>query len=65
VSAPSTWDEAISGEIGPRTLTVKNVPARVERIGDVWADMRRRKRSLATAAARLKKLATEHERATE
>jgi bifunctional non-homologous end joining protein LigD len=56
VSAPCTWDEAITGEIEPRSLTLKNVPARVDEIGDLWADMRRRKRSLAPAIAKLKKL---------
>ena len=56
VSAPCTWDEAIGGEIGPRSLTLKNVPARVGEIGDVWADMRRRKRSLTSAIAKLRKL---------
>jgi bifunctional non-homologous end joining protein LigD len=56
VSAPCTWDEAITGEIGPRSLTLKNVPARVAEVGDLWADMRRRKRSLAPAIAKLTKL---------
>jgi bifunctional non-homologous end joining protein LigD len=56
VSAPCTWDEAVTGEVGPRSLTLENVPARVAKIGDVWADMRRRKRSLAPAIAKLRKL---------
>ena len=54
VSAPCTWDEAITGEVGPRSLTVRNLPARVEKVGDLWADMRRRKRSLAQPAERLR-----------
>lgn len=57
VSAPCTWDEAITGEVTPRSLTLRNVPARVAQIGDVWADMRRRKRSLALPIERLRKIA--------
>jgi bifunctional non-homologous end joining protein LigD len=56
VSAPCTWDEMITGEVGPRTLTLKNVPGRVGELGDLWADMRRRKRSLRGAIEKLKNL---------
>jgi len=58
VSAPCTWDEMITGEVGPRTLTLQNVPARVAEIGDVWTDMRRRRRSLGGAIEKLKRLQT-------
>ena len=54
VSAPCTWDEVVRGEVEPRTLTVRNVVQRVERLGDLWADMRRRKRSLAKPIERLR-----------
>jgi bifunctional non-homologous end joining protein LigD len=56
VSAPCTWDEVITGEVGPATLTLKNLPERVDKLGDIWADMRRRRRSLAPALEKLKKL---------
>lgn len=56
VSAPCTWDEVISGEITPRTLTLGNVPERLERVGDLWADMRRKRRSLTGAMEKLEKL---------
>jgi bifunctional non-homologous end joining protein LigD len=46
VSGPCTWDELKSGAIGPRSLTLKNMAARVEKVGDLWSDMRRRRRSL-------------------
>ena len=46
VSAPCTWDELKSGAIGPRSLTLKNMAARIETVGDLWSDMRRRRRSL-------------------
>jgi bifunctional non-homologous end joining protein LigD len=62
VSAPCTWDEAITGAIEPRTLTLRNVPARVAELGDVWSDMSRRRRSLSGAMAKLKKLVGEDAR---
>jgi bifunctional non-homologous end joining protein LigD len=39
VSAPCTWEEIERGEVGPRTFTVRNVPERVARVGDLWADL--------------------------
>jgi len=56
VSTPCTWDEVVAGEVGPSTLTLRNVPARVETLGDLWGDMRRKKRSLSGALAKLKRL---------
>jgi bifunctional non-homologous end joining protein LigD len=46
VSAPCTWKEVERGEVEPGTFTVKNVIDRVATIGDVWADMRKRGKSL-------------------
>jgi bifunctional non-homologous end joining protein LigD len=56
VSAPCTWDEVITGEVGPSTLTLRNMPARVDAVGDVWGDLRRRNRALSGAIAKLKRL---------
>lgn len=56
VSAPCTWDEVIHGEVGPATFTLRNVPARVAEVGDLWADMRKRKRSLKGPLAKLRAL---------
>lgn len=56
ISAPVTWEEVISGEVHPKSFTVKNMAARVRDVGDLWDDMRRRKRSLKRAAEKLKKL---------
>jgi bifunctional non-homologous end joining protein LigD len=39
VSAPITWDELKSGKFGPTALTLKNVPKRVAKLGDVWAEL--------------------------
>ena len=49
VSAPCTWDEVARGEVNPRTFTLRNMPDRVAKVGDLWADMRRRGRSLKRA----------------
>jgi bifunctional non-homologous end joining protein LigD len=46
VSAPCTWMEVERGDVEPATFTVRNILDRVQRVGDVWADMRRRGTSL-------------------
>jgi bifunctional non-homologous end joining protein LigD len=46
ISAPCTWAEIESGDVGPRTFTLKTIADRVERVGDLWADMRKRRYSL-------------------
>jgi len=56
VSAPCTWEELESGTVGPRTFTMKNMPARIEQAGDLWSGMRRRRRSLQRAVAKLKNM---------
>ena len=57
VSAPCTWEEVESGAVAPRTFTLRNMAERVERQGDLWADMRTRGRSLRRPLARLRTLA--------
>ena len=54
VSAPCTWEELESGTVGPRTFTLKNMPARVKDVGDLWSSMRKRRRSLERPLAKLK-----------
>ena len=46
VSAPCTWDEIERGEVDPGTFTIRNMPERIESVGDLWADMKRSGRSL-------------------
>jgi bifunctional non-homologous end joining protein LigD len=46
VSAPCTWAEIEKGKVGPQTFTLRTMTDRVEAVGDLWSDMRRRKRSL-------------------
>jgi bifunctional non-homologous end joining protein LigD len=53
VSAPCTWEEVESGAVGPRTFTLRTMADRVKRVGDLWHEMLKRKRSLDGALARL------------
>jgi len=54
VSAPCRWEEVERGEVAPRTFTLRNMADRIADVGDVWADMRRRKRSLRRALTTLR-----------
>jgi bifunctional non-homologous end joining protein LigD len=56
VSAPCTWDEVERGDVGPRTFTVRTMGDRLGRVGDLWAEMRKRRRSLRQPIERLRKL---------
>jgi bifunctional non-homologous end joining protein LigD len=58
VSAPCTWEEVERGAVGPRTFTLRNVAERVARVGDLWADMRTRKRSLRRSMEKLRQSPT-------
>jgi len=39
VSAPCTWDEVASGAIVPRSITLRTMAARLDAVGDPWADL--------------------------
>jgi bifunctional non-homologous end joining protein LigD len=56
VSAPCTWEEIERGDVQPGTFTVRNMPDRIAKVGDVWADMRRRGRSLKRPLEKLRRL---------
>jgi bifunctional non-homologous end joining protein LigD len=60
VSAPCTWDEVESGDVEPRTFTLRNMASRIERVGDLWSEMRKRRRSLKRAIARLKAMTVDN-----
>ena len=53
VSAPCTWKEVESGKVGPQTLTLRGMAARVAKVGDLWADLLETKQSLKRAASGL------------
>jgi bifunctional non-homologous end joining protein LigD len=54
VSAPCTWEEVESGAAGPKTFTLKNMAARIEQVGDLWACMKPKRRPLLRALQILK-----------
>ena len=56
VSAPCTWEEVERGEVEPRTFTLRNMPDRVAKVGDLWAGMRRQGRSLKRPMETLRRL---------
>ena len=56
VSAPCTWEEVESGKAGPRTFTLRNMDARIKDAGDLWSDMRKRRRSLTRPLQKLRAL---------
>jgi bifunctional non-homologous end joining protein LigD len=64
VSAPCTWKEVEGGKVEPGTFTVRNMLERVAKVGDVWADMRRRGKSLKGPIEKLAKLKTATQPAT-
>ena len=57
VSAPCTWEEIERGQVAPRTFTLRTMPARLAGAGDLWLDLRRRKRSLKRPIERLQRIA--------
>lgn len=56
ISAPCTWDEVVSGDVAPQTFTLRNIADRVEDVGDLWSDLRKKRRSLTRAVSRLRRL---------
>jgi len=59
VSAPCTWEEVEAGEVGPKTFTLRGMKERVTELGDIWADLLKRKRSLKKPIEKLRKLVEE------
>ena len=55
VSAPCTWKEVEDGAVDPSSFTLRNMRQRVADVGDLWADMKKRGRSLAKAIAKLRR----------
>jgi bifunctional non-homologous end joining protein LigD len=61
VSAPCTWDEVESGAVEPRSFTLRTLRARVDRLGDLWADLHERRQSLERPLAELSSRLTEED----
>lgn len=56
VSAPCMWEELERGNVEPRSFTLRNMPARVKKLGDIWADLPKRRRSLKRPSDQLARL---------
>ncbi len=54
VSAPCTGEEIEAGRVGPRTFTLPEMAERLAATGDLWKDLRRRRRSLRRPIERLR-----------
>jgi len=55
ISAPCTWEEIESGDVGPRSFTLRNMEKRIAEVGDLWSDLLKSKRSLRSAIMKLQK----------
>ena len=58
VSAPCTWDEIEKGKVSPDTFTLRYLPARIKKTGDLWADMLRKRPSLKKPIEKLQRMAS-------
>jgi bifunctional non-homologous end joining protein LigD len=56
VSAPCTWEEIERGDVSPTSFTLRNMPERVARVGDLWSGLRRAGRSLNVPLDKLRQL---------
>src|SRR5687767_11140102 len=57
VSAPCTWAEIEKGKVEPGSFTLTNMPARIKKAGDLWAEMLRKKRSLTRPIEKVRRMA--------
>ncbi len=56
VSAPCSWEEVESGEVGPKTFTLRGMEKRIAEVGDLWNDLLKSKRSLNKPIEKLRSL---------
>jgi len=59
VSAPCTWDEIERGVVDPTTFSLRTMPDRVSKVGDLWAGLLEKGKSLKRPQAKLKALSGE------
>lgn len=55
VSAPCSWEEVESGEVGPKSFTLRMMEKRIAEVGDLWSDLLKSKRSLKKPLEKLQK----------
>jgi bifunctional non-homologous end joining protein LigD len=56
VSAPCTWPELESGEVGPRTFNLRTMTRRIAEVGDLWKSLHKHRRSLRDPMEKLRRL---------
>jgi bifunctional non-homologous end joining protein LigD len=61
VSAPCLWEEIEQGTVAPQSFSLRTMKARVESVGDLWAELYSRGQSLSAAITTLSSLVTEDE----
>jgi len=57
VSAPCTWEEIEKGKVSPDSFTLRNMPTRIKKAGDLWADLLKKRRSLKRSIEKLRRMA--------
>ena len=63
VSALCTWDELGRGAAAPQAFALRTMAARLDAVGDLWADLHRQGQSLRAPAERLRALLPDEDRA--
>ena len=53
ISAPCTWAEVQEGKVHPQTFTMRTIADRIDAVGDLWSDMRKRRYSIVSRTAKL------------
>ena len=53
ISAPCTWEEVEKGQVGPQTFTILTIADRIDAVGDLWTDMRKRRYSIVRRTTKL------------
>ena len=53
ISAPCTWEEVEKGEVHPQAFTIRTIADRVDAVGDLWSDMRKRRYSIVSRTNKL------------
>lgn len=53
ISAPCTWEEVEKGDVHPQTFTIRTIADRIDAVGDLWSDMRKRRYSIVSRTTKL------------
>ncbi|HZM96693.1 MAG TPA: non-homologous end-joining DNA ligase [Vicinamibacterales bacterium] len=53
ISAPCTWEEVEKGDVHPQTFTIRTIADRIDAVGDLWSEMRKRRYSIVSRTTKL------------